>query len=119
MSLTSGILKCRKCKAEKQVASLSNSTYYSTWIKWQKIDDKYILGCYGDGGEANVWWWDVTHYVHEKDGDEVCWNRYGGSTEKEWIKIHYKWKCLNCCSYFTSFTDFIENNEENEENEEE
>ena len=118
MDTISGIFICPKCGAENILSSLSDTTYYSTWKVWQKRYNKWIIGCFGYY-ENDIWWWDIFHYVHEEKGDKKCWNRYGGSTENEWIKKHYKWKCEKCGYYSNTFTDFIINkdalNDDNED----
>ena len=123
MDTISGIFICPKCGIKNNIASLSNSTYYSTWIVWQKRGNKWIIGCIGYN-ENDIWWWDIFNYVHDKNGDEKCWNRYGGSTEEDWTKKHYKWKCQSCEYHSKTFTDFIMkkdtlNDDDYEDNEDE
>ena len=107
METKEGNFKCPRCGAENLVASLSSSTHYSTWIKWQKREDKWIIGYVGNP----IWWWDVFNYIHEKNGDIKCWDIRGGSTEENWIKGHYTWICQRCNHHCKTFKDFIENPE--------
>ena len=106
--IISWIFKCPKCGTEKCIASISNSTYYSTWITWQKKGNKWIIGCYGYDIN-DVWWWCVFDYQHCEKGDKRCWEKFGGATEEEWTKGHFKWKCQCCEHHSKTFTEFIEN----------
>ena len=38
---------------------------------------------------------------------EDCWNKNGGSTEKQWIGIEKKWKCGKCELILPTFLDFV------------
>ena len=109
METISGDFKCPKCGVENAVASLSSSTHYSTWMAWKKRANKWIIGCVGYENEKPIWWWDVFRYVHQENGDEKCWDIRGGSTEEDWIKGHYTWKCMACEYRTKTFKDFIEN----------
>ena len=106
METISGDFKCPKCGVENAVASLSSSTHYSTWMTWP---NRWIIGCVGYENEKPIWWWDVFRYVHQENGDEKCWDIRGGSTEEDWIKGHYTWKCMACEYRTKTFKDFIEN----------
>lgn len=113
--IISGDFKCPKCGNKNGLSSISDSTYFSTWILWQKRGNKWIIGCYGDGGINYVWWWNVFKYIPPENGEgrpKKCWDSFGGATEKDWIKGHYKWKCLECGHYSKTFTEFIENLDE-------
>ena len=71
METISGDFKCPKCGVENAVASLSNSTHYSTWMAWKKRANRWIIGCVGYENEKPIWWWDVFRYVHQENGDEA------------------------------------------------
>ena len=74
----------------------------------KKRGNKWIIGCYG-ADINDVWWWSVFNYQHLDNADKKCWDKYGGATEEEWTKGHYKWKCQNCEHHSKTFTEFIEN----------
>ena len=109
METKKGTFKCPRCCRDPYLSSLSSSTHYSTWIEWQKRDDKWIIGCVGYIGEKPIWWWDIFSYTHTENGDEKCWDIRGGSTEEKWLEGHYQWKCERCGHKAKSFTNFIEN----------
>ena len=112
MDTISGIFICPQCGTQNEISSISSDTLYSTWSAWQKRGNKWIIGCYGGYDKNDIWWWDVFKYFHGENGDKVCWEKFGGSTEEKWTKGHYKWRCMSCQHYSTTFTDFIKNIDE-------
>ena len=50
------------------------------------------------------------------NADKKCWDKFGGATEEEWTKGHYKWKCQNCEHHSKTFTEFIENLDDSNDN---
>ena len=50
--------------------------------------------------------WDFMIKLH-RNSSENCWNKNGGSTEKQWIAIKKKWECRKCKFCSRTFLDFL------------